>query len=106
MTTILPKPKEEMANSVFIETALKDACQITGAFWAACIEKNNSGWIIEASYRLNKKRRGLVRDYFYLKAVDTWLCGAITGGRSRSRKLPEGPDFGVKRLYTFPVSSQ
>lgn len=92
-----------MANSVFIETALKDACQITGALWAACIEKNNSGWIIEASYRLNKKRVRLVRDYFELKAVDTWLCGAITGGRSRSRKLPEGPDFGVERLYTFPL---
>lgn len=102
-TTLLPKAKEKMTNSVSIETALKDACQITGALWAACVEKKSSGWFFEACYRLNKKRQGLVQDYFDLKAVDTWLCGAITGGRSRSRKLPVGPEFGVERLFTFPL---
>jgi len=92
-----------MTNSVSIDTALKDACQITGALWAACAEKKSSGWFFEAAYRLNKKRQGIVQDYFDLKAVDTWLCGAITGGRSRSRKLPVGPEFGVERLFTFPL---
>jgi len=92
-----------MTNLIFIETTLKDACQITGALWAACVEKSNTGWFFEATYRLSKKRQGLVQDYFDLKAVDTWLCGAITGGRSRSRKLPEGPGYGVERLYTFPL---
>lgn len=93
-----------MANSNSIEIALKDTCQITGAVWAACVERGNDGWTFEAAYRLSKKRQKLLaQDYFALKTVDSWLCGSIAGGRSRSRKLLGKPEFGVARLYTFPL---
>ena len=95
-----------MANSNIIESVLKDACQTTDAIWAACIERGergNEGWRFEAAYRLNKKRRNFAKKYFSLGTVDSWLCGALTGGKPRSRKLPKDLQLGVTHLYIFPI---
>ncbi len=90
-----------MTTSNTTEKALKEACQITGAFWAACVERNGVGWEYESFYRLNKKKRFWLQDYLNQKDVDRWLCGALAGGRSRSRKLPESEVLETERLYTY-----
>ena len=92
-----------MANSNRIETTLKNACQITGATWAACAERGNENWQFTSFYKLNKRRRTFAKNYFRLGTVDSWLCGALTGGKARSRKLPEKLNLGAEYLYVFPI---
>ncbi|MBT7069867.1 MAG: hypothetical protein HN975_03140 [Anaerolineae bacterium] len=95
-----------MTNSKAIISALKEACQITGADWAACAERNerdSAAWKFESLYKVNQKRRVFAENYFNLGTVDNWLCGALTEGKSRSRKIPNDLDLGSVRLYAFPV---
>jgi len=92
-----------MANSNTIENTLKDACQVTDVIWAACIERGNESWQFLASYRLSKKRRSFAENYFNLVPVDSWLCGALAGGKARFRKSPEKLNLGADYLYLFPI---
>lgn len=95
-----------MSNSEKIEVALKKTCQITGATWAACAERGERGsekWQLEVSQKLNKSRIQSVEKYFNSKIVDNWLCGALVGGKSRSRKLPDNLDLVVSHIYIFPI---
>ncbi|MBT7192261.1 MAG: GAF domain-containing protein [Anaerolineae bacterium] len=92
-----------MTNPNSTEKKLKEACQLTGASWAACVERNNSGWTIENAYRLSKKRKSWVHDYLSQSDVDRWLCGGLAGGRSRSRKLPKNGIAEADRLYTYAL---
>ncbi len=94
---------DNMANSNTIETLLKESCQITDADWSICAEYGRAGWTFEAQYRLNKKRQNLVKNYINLRRVDSWLCGALAGGKSRFQKLPEDLKLGVEKLYVFPI---
>ncbi len=92
-----------MTNPNATEKALKEACQITGASWAACVERNSTGWKYLSAYRLTKKRESWAKNYLKQSDVDRWLCGALAGGRSRSRKLPESDLIGAERLYSYPL---
>ena len=95
-----------MANLNTIEVLLKESCQITEADWAICVRyarHENMGWRFEAQYRLNKGRQNNVKNYIDFKKIDSWLCRALAGGKSRFRKLPEDLQLGVERLYAFPV---
>ena len=95
-----------MTNSKAIVSALKEACQITGANWAACAERHerdSAAWKLESLYRLSQKRGAFAENYFNLGTVDNWLCGVLTEGKSRSRKIPDDLDLGSVRLYIFPV---
>ncbi|MCP4142788.1 MAG: GAF domain-containing protein [Chloroflexi bacterium] len=84
-------------------SALKEACQITGANWAACIERDSAAWKFESFYKLSQKRRAFAENYFNLGTIDNWLYSASAEGKSRSRKIPEGLDLGAIRLYIFPI---
>ncbi|MBT7776169.1 MAG: GAF domain-containing protein [Anaerolineae bacterium] len=44
-----------------------------------------------------------MKKYFELKTVDNWLCGALTGGKSRSRKLSKDLDLGATCIFIFPL---
>ncbi len=90
-----------MANP--IEDTLKDACQITGATWAVCVSRNQTGWKLKGAHRLTKTLQKWMKNYLAKDEVDRWLCGAIAGGRARSRKLASEPKAGVPNLYTFPL---
>lgn len=45
-----------------------------------------------------------MKTYLSDAATDRWLCGAIAGGRPRSRKLASVPDAEAPYLYTFPIT--
>lgn len=92
-----------MAKANAIEDVLKDACQITGATWAACVARSQTSWEFKGAHRLTKVREKWIKTYLKKDDIDRWLCGAIAGRRSRSRKLAFVPDAGVPNLYSFPV---
>ncbi|NOY98731.1 MAG: GAF domain-containing protein [Chloroflexi bacterium] len=92
-----------MRTSSSPEAILKEASEITGATWAVCVERRDSGWRLKTAHRLNKTRQSLFLDYLAKSSTDAWLCGAIAGGRTRSRKLSASLNIGCSRLFIFPV---
>ncbi len=94
-----------MANLNRQDVNLKEACLITNADWAVCAERSSAGWQLEEGYRLGKKGQTAVIGYLNRSAVDRWLCGALTGGKARSKKLPKSCNLGEKHLYAFPIKN-
>jgi signal transduction histidine kinase len=37
-------------------------------------------------------------------SIDAWLCGALSGGHTRSSAIPEGIDLEAERIFAFPVA--
>ncbi len=86
-----------------LESQLKEAVHLTGATWAACLERESGSWQVRASYRLGKGQRAALLEYLSRVSVNSWLSGAMTVGRARSRKVPRGAGLGCERMFVFPV---
>lgn len=86
------------------ENQLKQACQASGARWAAWVNRTEGGWVIGPCYALRKARAAALVDYLERPKEASWFAGALSGGRMRFRSLPEGDKaFGCRRLYVFPA---
>lgn len=83
---------------------LKEGCQITGADWAALIERESGHWQVRASHQLGKQRKDSLAAYVTTSTVDTWLCGALSGGHIRSRASVPFQGMEKSRLFVYPVS--
>ncbi|MGB8983473.1 MAG: hypothetical protein WCC12_16505, partial [Anaerolineales bacterium] len=93
-----------MANQLTIENQLKEATQLTGAAWAALVEREAGKWHVLAAYHLAKKTQPLLMKFLTKTEVDAWLCGALSGGQSRSVSLPESGRLDSGRLFAFPLA--
>jgi signal transduction histidine kinase len=84
---------------------LKEGCQITGADWAALAERESGRWQFRAAAQLSKSLREALLDYLSRPAVDTWLCGALSGGHARSQfvRVSQYPALENIRLFVYPV---
>jgi signal transduction histidine kinase len=85
------------------ENQLKEASQLTGTLWAALVEREAGKWRVLANYHLSKKEHPLLIKFLGKAEVDSWLCGALSGGQSRSASLPESSNLEVSRLFAFPL---
>jgi len=86
------------------ETQLKEAVQLSGAVWAVLAERVGGDWLIQSVVKLNKSAQNELRALIGKPSIDTWLCGALSGGNVRSGAIPEGSNFNVRRLFAFPIS--
>ncbi|HLO28739.1 MAG TPA: GAF domain-containing protein [Anaerolineales bacterium] len=93
-----------MPNHIPIENQLKEASQLTNATWAALVEREAGKWRVLANYRLAKKIHPALVKFLSKTEVDSWLCGALSGGQSRSVSLPQSSQLDVERLFAFPLS--
>lgn len=84
-----------------LEVQLKETCQLTGADWAAWLEREED-WTLRASYKVGGKKREALFKHLQLASVSSWINGALTGNRSRSRRLPPESDLASANLYIFP----
>jgi signal transduction histidine kinase len=82
---------------------LKEASQLTGAEWATLVEREAGKWRMLADYHLPRKVHPLLIKFLSQAEVDSWLCGALSGGQSRSVSLPEFSKLDVSRLFAFPL---
>ncbi len=87
-----------------IDNQLKEASQLTSADWSALVEREAGKWRVLAYYRLAKKMQPELVTFLSKVEVDSWLCGALSGGQSRSVSLPEENKLEVGRLYAFPLN--
>jgi len=92
-----------MSIPVLIENQLKEAGQLTNTAWAALVEREAGKWRVLANYHLAKRSHPLLVQFLSKPEVDSWLCGALSGGQSRSVSLPESSRLAAERLFAFPL---
>ena len=92
-----------MPTHTNIANQLKEASQLTGTLWAALVERDAGKWRVLASYHLIKKVQPLLVKFLSQAEVDSWLCGALSGGQSRSVSLPVSSRLETDRLFAFPL---
>ncbi len=90
------------AQSV-IDYQLKETSQLTHASWSALVEREAGKWRLIAAHRLTKKNQPVLIKFLSRAEVDSWLCGALSGGQSRSVSLPRSSKLNVERLFAFPL---
>lgn len=96
-------PKLAMPNETGVENQLKDAAQISGADWAVLANRSSGTWQLDSVYHLNKASQVELTRIMSRPAVDTWLCGALSGGHSRSSSVPPDAKIQTRRMYAFPL---
>ena len=95
--------KTRMPAHITIENQLKEASQLTNTAWAALVEREAGKWRVLADYHLAKKAHPALMKILGKTEVDSWLCGALSGGQSRSVSLPESSKLDTDRLFAFPL---
>ena len=92
-----------MPDHTTTENQLREASQLTGVAWAALAEREAGKWRIITKYHLAKKTQPALVKFLGKTEVDSWLCGALSGGQSRSVSLPEAGRLDTDRLFAFPL---
>ncbi|MBI5354284.1 MAG: GAF domain-containing protein [Chloroflexi bacterium] len=87
-----------------IESQLKEAVQITESVWAVLAERLGGTWVLRSAHHLGKSAQNKLMSMMSRPSVDTWLCGALSGGHGRSSAIPQAGDFNAKRFFAFPIS--
>src|SRR5512142_2915645 len=92
-----------MPTHITVENQLKEASQLTNTAWAALVEREAGKWRVLANYHLAKKIHPALVKFLSKPEVDSWLCGALSGGQSRSVSLPASSQLSAVRLFAFPL---
>src|SRR5215216_6739633 len=87
-----------------MDSQLKEASQLTNVVWSALVEREAGKWRVLTNYRLGKKLQPELVKFLSKAEVDSWLCGALSGGQSRSVSLPESSKLEAGRLFAFPLA--
>jgi signal transduction histidine kinase len=93
-----------MQTDTGIETPLKDAVQLSSAIWAVLAERVGGAWLLRAVYHLTKSSQNELMSLMARPSIDAWLCGALSGGHSRSTSIPEGSNLEAERFFAFPIA--
>ena len=94
-----------MQTETGIDTQLKEAVQLTGAAWAVLAERVGGVWLVRASHRLTKPAQNELTGIMATASTDAWLCGALSGGHTRSAEIPENRSVGTGRFFAYPITS-
>src|SRR3990172_4758074 len=94
-----------MPDHTTTENQLKEAGQLTGVAWAALAEREAGRWRILTKYHLAKKTQPPLVKFLGKAEVDSWLCGALSGGQSRSVSLPDSSRLDADRLFALDRKS-
>lgn len=86
-----------------IDYQLREASQLTNASWSAVVERDAGKWRVVTHFRLGQKFQSSLVKFLGRSEVDSWLCGAISGGQSRNVSLPVSSNMKADRLYAFPL---
>jgi signal transduction histidine kinase len=92
-----------MSTHTVIDYQLKEASQLTDAAWSALVEREAGKWRVVAQYRMGRKAQPALVKFLGNAEVDSWLCGALSGGQSRSVSIPKASGLGAERLFAFPL---
>ncbi len=88
-------PKSQM------DIQLREAGQLTGADWAACMEYSNE-WELLGSYKMGLNQRSELQKLIMIPGITTWMKGVLAGYRNRPRIIPEHIGLTGRILFIFP----
>ena len=86
-----------------MEAQLKQACQLTGAKWAALADREGGQWMIRTAYRLSKSKQTALKNFLAQESIDIWLVSALNGKNNRAASLPLAVKLDAAKLYVFPI---
>ncbi len=86
-----------------LEFQLKETGQLTETAWSALVEREAGVWRIVSQHHLTRKNQPKLLKFLSKAEVDSWLCGALSGGQSRSVSVPESSNLEAARLFAFPL---
>src|SRR5215813_7546841 len=86
-----------------IEYQIKEASQLTNVAWSALVEREMGKWRVVIDFHLGKKTHPALVKFLSKGEVDSWLCGALSGGQTRSVSIPDSIHLDADRLYAFPL---
>jgi transcriptional regulator with GAF, ATPase, and Fis domain len=92
-----------MPTDTGVDTQLKDAAQLSEAVWAVLAERVGGAWLLRSVYHLSKSAQNELTSLMSKPLIDTWLCGALSGGYARSSAVPEDATLNVERFFAFPI---
>ena len=92
-----------MPTQTNVDYQLKEASQLTNAVWSVLAEREMGKWRVVTQYRLGKKTQPALVKFLSKGEVDSWLCGALSGGQSRSVSIPSSSKLEAERLFAFPL---
>jgi signal transduction histidine kinase len=92
-----------MPDQTKTEDQLKEASELTGVAWAALVEREAGKWRVLMTHDLPRKAQLSLGRFLSQDEVDSWLCGALSGGQSRSVSLPASSQLDTQRLFAFPL---
>ena len=82
---------------------LKEACKASHSHWIAWMELTDAGWKFSLECGITPPRRRALNDFISKEKTSSWLAGALSSGRVRSRKTsPEALELGCQHVYAFP----
>jgi len=92
-----------MPTKPAVDYQLKEASQLTNVEWSALVERVAGKWRVVTHFHLGKKAQPALVAFLGKVEVDSWLCGALSGGQSRSVSLVDANDIRAERLFAFPL---
>ncbi len=86
-----------------IAVQLKEASKLTRTRWAAWLQLIEGRWKFVLPINLSKGKQAVLLDFIGDADTATWLAGAFTSGRMRSRQTGSySAALGCQRLFVFP----
>jgi len=82
---------------------LKEACQLTGASWAAVARRHENDWQLGPIECLAKGRHEALLRFLTGTQPAACMGGALAGGRPRSFLVPVEAGLECSRIYVFPA---
>ena len=82
---------------------LKQTCQATGARWALWVRPTENGWSFGIGHALYRLREKALEQFLRQPKTGSWLAGALSGGRMRTKNIATLFDkLKCRQLYVFP----
>ena len=97
---------KEFSMTTINENQLQHMCRVSQARWIANVQCIQNTWQVTQTYGLSKKRFGMLSAYLDNSTITTWISGALTSGRTRTRNLgADAKAMGVQKLFLFPAEN-
>ena len=77
---------------------------MTNVVWAALVEREAGKWRVLSHFHLGKKTQPALVKFLSKSEVDTWLCGALSGGQAGRFHCLNSSTLDAARLYAFPLA--
>jgi signal transduction histidine kinase len=85
-----------------LDYQLREVGQMSGAHWAAMLERMDSGWDLRAAYKLPHDRRTTLMGALKHQEIMDWIDSALAAQQYKAWSVAGTSDLGCEKLGIFP----